>query len=167
MAITGVKGVPTVADRTLLNRMNSHAQAVQLGDKVFSAKQSMVGRYSYAVQGGSTANVIYLDDSKGSDLRLPANFIITNVLIDRVTGLNSASLSAGTFALGVNSTADILAALEKSSFDGTGFLAGIPVGTAATAILVTAESRVALTNTTPIAQGKFYVTIEGYQGRSF
>lgn len=166
MAILGIDAVPEVSDRALLNRMNSHAQAVQLGDKVFSAKQAIVAKYDFSVQGSNTAG-IYLDDAKGEDLRIPANFVITNFVVDRATAINTSASSAGTFSIGINSTADLLSSTAKTAFDGTGFLAGVPVGTAATNVLVAAESRVLLTHSAAITAGKFYAVIEGYQGRSF
>lgn len=165
MAIPSLDCAADTGERALLNRMNSHAHAVQLGDKLFSTKQSVIGKYDYSVQGGAVG-LINLVDAKGGTLKLPADFVITNVIIDRVT--SPGALTSGTISLGVNSTADLLAATNNTTFDGTSLLAGIPVGSAATAIKVTADSAVTMTlATTAYTTGKFYVEIEGYQSRSF
>lgn len=165
MAITGVDAVPTVETRSILNRMNSHAHKVQLGDKVSSMKVCLVGKYDFAVQGGATG-LINLLDSKGAALKVPANFVCTNVLIDRVT--SPGAITSGTISLGLNSTADVLAALAMTTFDGTSLLAGIPVGTAATAIKIASEATLTATiSTTALVAGKFYVSVEGYLSRGF
>lgn len=165
MAITGVNGVPTVETRTLLNRMNSHALASLLGDKVHSMKVCMVGKYDFSVQGGAVSTINLLD-SKGAALKVPANFVCTNVIIDRVT--SPGAITSGTISLGLNSTADLLAATNMTAFDGTTLLAGIPVGTAATAIKVTSEATLTATvATTALTAGKFYVSLEGFLSRGF
>lgn len=165
MAITGVDGVPNVETRTVLNRMNSHAQKVQLGDKIHSMKVCMVGKYDFAVQGGAVSTINLLD-SKGAALKVPANFVVTNVIIDRVT--SPGAITSGTISLGLNSTADVLAAVNMTAFDATSLLAGIPVGTAATAIKIASEATLTATiATTALVAGKFYVSVEGFLSRGF
>lgn len=170
MAIVGLEGACSNEQRGLLNRMNSHSLKALLGDKIFSHKVCMVGKYDFALQGGAIST-INLADAKTSAstiqaLKVPANFVITNVIIDRVT--SPGAITSGTISLGINSTADLLAATNMTAFDGTSLLAGIPVGTAATAVKVTADTPVTVTiATTALTAGKFYVSIEGFYSRSF
>lgn len=167
MAILGVSGVPTTADQFLLNkRMNKVGEEVQLGDKIFCAKQSFVGKYDFDVQGGAIGTV-YLDDSKGEDLRLPDNFVITNVIIDKVTSIQSAD-SGADISLGQGTAADLLTSTAETSIDGTGLVAGTPVGTAATAVKMSSENRIGLNiATSALTAGKWYVQLEGFQSESF
>lgn len=166
MAILGVDGVPSVANQFNLNRMNSYAQKAQLGDKIFSTKQNFVGLYDFSVQGGATGTINLLD-SKGVALKLPANFVITNVIIDNITNPTSTA-STTDISIGINSTADLLAIIDETAFDGTGLKAGIPVGTAATAVKVTAEAAVTISfATAAVTAGKVYVALEGFQSQSF
>lgn len=164
MSIPGLNGAATADDRYILNHMNDSAFKSQLGDKVFSTKVSFLGKYDYSVQGGAISTINLLD-AKGQTLKLPANFVITNVILD----IQTAPLSSSTanISLGVNSTADILAATSKTAL-GAGLVAAIPVGTAATSIRVTADSAVTATvTTTALSAGKLFVEIEGFYSRSF
>lgn len=174
MAITGLNGATTNEERGLLNRMNSHALKTRLGDKIFSHKVCFVGKYDFAVQGGAVSTINLVDAHNtgttlatvNSPLKVPANFVITNVIIDRVT--SPGAITSGTISLGINSTADLLAATNMTAFDGTTLLAGIPVGTAATAVKVTADTPITATiATTALTAGKFYVSVEGFLSRSF
>lgn len=169
MSINGVKGVADTADQYVLNKMNSHANAAQLGDKIFSQKVSLLGKYDYSLQGGAVGNIALLD-SKGSDLKVPENFVVTNVIIDRVTDPSATSADAD-FLLSMNAATagDLLGATDETAFDGAGsLLAGTPVGTAATSVRATAERTIYFNvKTSAITSGKFYVQLEGYLSRAF
>ena len=166
MTVLGVEGTTTINDQDLLNRMNETARLTQLGDKVFSSKVSYLGIYDFSVQGGAVST-INLDDSKGEDLKIPDNFVCTNVIIDKITSVQSADTTSD-IAIGLNSTGDILAALAETTADGTGLLAGIPVGTAASAVKTTAEKNATITiSTTALTAGKWFVQFEGFLSETF
>jgi hypothetical protein len=91
-------------------------------------------KYDFAVQGGAVGSANFKNED-GKDCVLPSKGIIRDVLFDVITaGTTSAS---GTFAVTAQSAGDLKAALAAASW--TGLLAGIPVGTAATAIKLTAD----------------------------
>lgn len=154
------------SDRYALNKMNSSSQKHQLGDALASSKVSFVGKYDFAVSGGAISSINLLDAS-GASLSLPDNFCCTNVIIDKVTSLQSAD-STSDISIGINSTADALAAVDETSCDGTGFHAGIPVGTAATAVKTTAaRNPVFVIANTALTAGKWYVQFEGFLSEHF
>ena len=166
MTILGIDGTITDNQRDLLNRMNETARLTQLGDKLFSSKVSYLGIYDFAVQGGAIST-INLDDAKGEDLKIPDNFVCTNVIMDKITSVQGSDTTSD-IAIGLNSTGDILAALAETTADGTGLIAGIPVGTAATAVKTTAEKNATITITTKVlTAGKWYVQFEGFLSETF
>jgi hypothetical protein len=113
--------------------------------------------YDFAVLGGAIG-AVNLRSAQGAALcQIPKNAIITNVIIDVITaGTTSAS---GTMALGAASTADLKAALAAASY--TGLVAGIPVGTAATAIKLAADATITGTIATgALTAGKWNVDIQ-------
>ena len=118
--------------------------------------QVLFAQYDFAVQGGAigTVNLLGLD---GKPAVLPQNAIIVLALIDVLTPCTTSA--SGTIALTAQSAGDIKAALAAASY--TGLVAGIPVGTAATAIKMTADRTLQATIATgAITAGKFNVIIE-------
>lgn len=127
-------------------------------------KQSAVGgfgvlrvacaEYDFAKDGGAvgahTLGVI-----------LPAGAIVVDSLIDVLTTCTTASADSGTMAVHVQSANDIVSAIAVS--DGSnpwdaGLQAGIPVGTKATAIKLTADRAVTATiEVAAFTAGKFRV----------
>lgn len=128
---------------TLMDRTKCHVRAV----------------YDFAVQGGAVGSLNLLDD-QGNPCILPQGAIVTNVVLNVITaGTTSAS---GTLSLGLLTATDLLAATAAASI--TGFLAGVPVGTAATwKGPVTSQNGSQITAaiaTGALTAGKFYANIE-------
>jgi hypothetical protein len=145
-------------DRHLLNRMNSTAAAVQLGKALADQKGCLRATYDFSTQGGAVST-INLKGSDGLDAKLPSGAVISEVLIDVVTAATSGG--AATVALTAQVAEDLLAALAVASV--TGLIAGIPVGTAATSIKLTAERTITTTiAVAALTAGKFHVFIEYY-----
>lgn len=120
-------------------------------------KLAMVATYDFAVNGGANGT-INLVDCNGVPATLPKGAIITLCIIDTITALTG----AGTVALGTGqTTSDLKAALAFGSY--TGLVAGIPVGTAATSIKMTADATMSATIASgPITAGKLNILVEYY-----
>jgi len=143
--------------------MKTGSQIVRRSKRVFK------GVFDFAVQGGAIGSVALYDPvyGKAVPLNLPANFIITNVLIDVVTALASGGSATVALTSGQNA-ADLLAATGFGSAPFSGSIAaGIPVS-AATAIKIPATqaepgSQVsAVIATAALTAGQFNVHIEGF-----
>lgn len=118
--------------------------------------QVAIGTYDFAVQGGAigTVDLLGLD---GKPVVIPQGAIIMDSLIDVIT--QGATSTSATIALTAQTAGDIRAALGAASY--TGLLAGIPVGTAATSIKMTADRTLRATIATgTVTAGKFNVIIE-------
>jgi hypothetical protein len=152
----------TLADNSRLefeaNRINPEIAAKwKLGRILVRREQRLMKcKYDFAVQGGAVSTVNLVDED-GKACVVPKGAIIRDVMIDVITaGTTSAS---GTMALTAQSAGDLKAALAAASY--TGLVAGIPVGTAATAIKMTADRTVQGTIATgALTAGKWYVLIE-------
>lgn len=118
--------------------------------------QVAIATYDFAVQGGAigTVDLIGLD---GKAVVIPHNAIIMDSIIDVITPCTTSA--SGTIAIRAQSAGDIRAATAAASY--TGLLAGVPVGTAATSIKMTADRTLqAVIATGAITAGKFNVIIE-------
>lgn len=120
-----------------LNQSNAGAmQSTLLGTAIQKMRMhSLKCVYDYSLRGGGPGS-INLKTVTGSNCVIPNKGIIRDVLIDVVT----APTSGGSTAIAVSSgqvTADLLVAASYSGF--TGLMPGVPVGTAATAIKMTAD----------------------------
>ena len=118
--------------------------------------QVLIAQYDFAVQGGAigTVNLLGLD---GKPVVVPQSAIIVDSLIDVLTPCTTSA--SGTIALTAQTAGDIKAALAAASY--TGLVAGIPVGTAATSIKMTADRTLQATIATgAITAGKFNLIIE-------
>lgn len=125
------------AVRDILNNSGSAAFDAQLGTEVVDgAVKTMRANYNFSVQGGSSAATLFLKAPDGSSAAIPNNAIITSVFIDTPTAIVDVSTGVR-IAFGANSNADLKAATSSATF--TGIIAGIPVGTAATAVKMTAD----------------------------
>ncbi len=98
------------------------------------------GTYDFAVQGGAISTITLLDD-KGQAISIPDNAVIWDSCVDVTTTFTTAGADAGTIAIQTNAADDIVVAVAVS--DGgnpwdQGLQAGLPVGTVATAIKLTA-----------------------------
>lgn len=140
-------------------------QKYQLGNKVMrDSPHELVVQYSFAIDGGaiSTKTNLRIPANQGGPQEpkgtLPKGALITGCYIDVITaGTTSAS---GTIALSSGQAAgDLKAATAAASY--TGIVACIPVGTAATAIKLTADSNPYYAIATgAITAGKFNLHIQ-------
>lgn len=138
---------------------HGHLSSVLLtGTELEKARvHSVKCHYDFSTQGGAIGTVNLLDDL-GQKCQLPNKAVIRDVLIDAVTTATGAvgatiALSSG------QSAADLKGATGFASF--TGLLAGIPVGSAATAIKLTADRNPTLTiATAALTAGKLNVHIQ-------
>lgn len=113
--------------------------------------------YNYAVSGGAVGT-INLKDENGKNCVLPQGAIIRDVLIDVRTDPTSGG--AATIAIGSGAAAnDLKAATAIASY--TGLVAGVPVGSAATAIRLSANQSPYITvATAALTAGKLNVHIK-------
>lgn len=141
-----------------INRVNAEtAFKHRLGRAIFKNQYRVLKcTYDFAKVGGAVSS-INLQNEDGQKCIVPNKAIILQVIIDVLTaGTTSAS---GTMALTAQSAGDLKAALAAASY--TGLVAGIPVGTAATAIKMTADRTVIGTIATgALTAGKWNVLIQ-------
>lgn len=113
------------------------------------------GLYDFSVLGGAIGSY----DLLASTDVIPNKAVVTNVYFDILTAFTSTG-GTGTIALGLNTTIDLLAAVDADTLS-TGLNAGIPVGTAATMKKATADRNLVLTiATAAITAGKAVVFVE-------
>ncbi len=114
----------TAEQEFAINRMNSVAQKHQMGTMLARTPNVVVGKYSFAVQGGAIGSVNLLSDLNNttSTITIPDNAIVTNVFVDVLT--QPVSGSSATVAQTLVSAGDLQAATAKASY--TGILQGIP-----------------------------------------
>jgi hypothetical protein len=141
-----------------LNRGVGSMQRTQLGTRLMrESKRVMRARYDFAVGSGSSLASITLKDVNGGNAVLPDGAIITNVIFDVLTA--PTSNGSAQLAFTAASAGDLKAATAIASF--TGLVAGVPVGTAATAIKLTAEATLAMAVTVAdLTAGKIDLLIE-------
>lgn len=112
-------------------------------------------KYDFAVQGGTqkTANLVGED---GKPVVLPNKAVIVDCLLDVLTA--GAAGGSGTMSISANSAGDLKGTTAAASY--TGRVACVPVGTAATAIKLTADRTLTYTiATTNWTQGKIWVYV--------
>lgn len=147
-----------------LNRASPGAmQKHALGTRVVADQVRLVtATYDFAINGGAIGTFNLLNPDTRQPVRLPKGAIIIDCIIDVLTaGTTSAS---GTMALTSQGAGDIKAALAAASY--TGRVACIPVGTAATAIKLTADRTLTYTIATgALTNGKWDVKIQYISGR--
>jgi len=129
----------------------------QMGTKLLKEKEvTQKCVYDFSVQGGAVGTLSLLDEV-GKPCVLPKSAIIRDVLIDVVTAPTSGG--SATIALGSGAaTNDFKTATLYSSF--SGLMAGIPVGSAATAIKLAADEDPSISiATAALTAGKLNVQI--------
>jgi hypothetical protein len=132
---------------------------IQLGTSLMKSREhSLKCVYDFSVQGGAIGTLNLLD-VVGKPCVLPNKAIIRDVLIDAVTTLTS----GGSAVVGLSSgkTAGDMKANATAFSAYTGLVAGVPVGTAATAIKLTADVKPTITiATAALTAGKLNVHIK-------
>lgn len=139
-----------------INRLSQAAQKYQLGTLLAKTPNVVVGKYSFAVQGGAIGSVFLLRDldDTTSRITIPDNAIIKQVYTDTLTSLSNSSVS-----IGLVSTTDLVATKQATVLSGVE--AGTPVNTAATMIKLSADKQPKMTITNvALTAGKINVYIE-------
>ncbi|MBL7716584.1 MAG: hypothetical protein JNL01_14060 [Bdellovibrionales bacterium] len=140
-----------------LNQASTQAMAeTQLGTLLFREQvHTLKATYDFAKQGG-VQGAIQLLGPDGKAAKLPKGAVVRDCLIDVLTTPVGGS---ATIALGTGQTAtDLKAATAIASY--TGLVTCVPVGTAATAIKLTADrTPIATVATSDLTTGKFNVLI--------
>lgn len=138
-------------------RMDAASPLEGSGKELHRTKNVMKCVWDFAVQGGAVGSLLLLDDL-GNAAKLPSGAIITGGYIDIITAISSTS-NDGTIALTAQSAGDLKAAVDGDTL--SGIVALIPVGTAATAIKLTAERQITLTIAVhALLTGKISVYVE-------
>lgn len=146
----------TMLSSDLRSRADVYSPLEGLGTAVNGCKNLMKCVYDFSVLGGAVGTIGLLDDL-GNKAILPANAIITRAFIKGVTALTSGG--AATVAVEVEAAADLRAATAFGSV--TGLLEGVPVGSAATMVTLTAQRQVsAVIAAAALTAGKFNVYLE-------
>lgn len=140
------------------------ASRYQMGSQLWTNEQRAVRcTFDFTAVGGAISAISMRSSTVVSGVTplttclIPKGAIVMETLIDTITTPTSGG--SATIALSTGQTAaDLLAATAIASF--TGITAGIPVGTAATAIKITADrTPTATIATAALTAGKFYVII--------
>jgi hypothetical protein len=110
--------------------------------------------YDFAKQGGAVA-------AHSLGVTLPKGAVVVDSLIDVITTCTTASADSGTMAIHIQSANDIVTATAVSAGGNiwdAGLHAGVPVGSAATSIKLTADRVITATiGTAAFTAGKFRV----------
>lgn len=148
------------ADKDALNIWAPHGPKV--GDNLDEKVGVLVGYYDFAKQAGAVGVVNLLKDlnDPASTLVLPSGAIIKQVAVQILTAFTSTG-GTGTIALTANSSGDLLAAVDADTL--SGISSGIPTGSAANMVALTAERTLKLAiATAAITAGKCAVYVEYY-----
>lgn len=115
---------------------------IALGSELSSKVHAIKCNWKFSRDGGAVG-AIDLKNEDGSDVVLPAGFVIQDSLIVVKTAVTSGG--SATLAFAANSANDIKTAEAVATFAADALIAGIPVGTAASAVLCTAQRTPTLT----------------------
>ncbi len=149
----------TLHSTTNLRHWNTTTPFEGIGSVVNRTKNCMKCVYDFAVLGGAVATINLVDD-EGNLAVIPDNAVIERVVVDVIT--QPVSSGSATVAIGANTTTDILGATAKASLP-VGLLEGVPVGTVATAVKLTAARNITATiGTAALTAGKINVFVEYY-----
>lgn len=113
--------------QALLKRANVSSPLEGIGDVVNRTKSMLRYTYDFSVLGGAITST-YLVDDQGNVVSMPKGALVTNVVANIIT---QPLPSTSSISLGLLTTTDLMATKAQSSL-GVGFVAGAPVGTAAT-----------------------------------
>lgn len=146
----------TAEEEFALNRLSGVARKYSLGTLLAKNVNVVVGKYSFAVQGGAVGSINLLRDlnDTGSTIVIPDNAIVKQVWTDTIT-----SATGGSLGFTLQTTADMKAAVSASAM--SGIQAGTPVGSAATMLKLTADrTLVATVSNSNITAGVINVYVE-------
>ncbi len=111
--------------------------------------------YDFSRDGGAVGDIAF----RGP--QVPNGFRVTSAFLETLTGFTSSG--SATIAIKLNTANDILSEVGLTNFAAAGVKAGIPVGTAATAVKATADRTLYLTvGTAALTAGKMRVVFYGY-----
>ena len=148
--------VMSVTQRAAFDRF----YAGELGQQLASKVHVIRAKWSFAVDGGAVGT-INLKDEFGNYIIIPSGSIVKQVLIDRVTVPTSTG-NNGTVALTLNSTGDLLVAVDADTL--SALHAGVPIGTAATMVKATAQRNLNLEiATNALLSGVLNIFVEVYR----
>lgn len=116
----------------LYTRAQAYDPIPGLGDEISETMNYKRFVYDATVQSGAIGTAQLLDE-QGVPALIPTGSLITLAIVQVIT---AAVGTGASIALNCNGTADLLAATAITSFTAAAKIAGIPVGTAATAVLV-------------------------------
>lgn len=162
-AITG-PALPLAPDvKALANSGRPGAlQKIKLGSQLVDNKiQVLRAILDVSAIGGANSGSSYtLKDPEGGDATLPDNAVVRQVFIDTITAGASGSGSMPQISFGTDSPpVNFKAATDMTTY--TGLVAGIPVGTAASAVKMSADTAVAAKVTQgSLSSGKIDLLIE-------
>lgn len=142
----------------------SPGNEIQLGTELANKVHAIKCNWKFSRDGGAVG-AIDLKDHKGDDIVLPAGFLIWDSVILVKTAVTSSGSAELAFA--ANSANDIKTATAVASFSANAKIAGVPVGTAASAVLCTAQRTPTLTvSVAALTAGELDVFLFGvYQER--
>lgn len=111
--------------------------------------------YDFTRDGGAVGDIAF----RGP--QIPSGFRVTSAFLETITGFTGGSNA--TIAIKLNSANDILSEVVLTNFAAAGCDAGVPVGTASTSVVATADRTVYLTvGTAALTAGKMRVVFYGY-----
>jgi hypothetical protein len=144
--------------KTKLNDGDGVTSFTGLGTALDKHVNSLKCTYDFANQGGAIGDIA-LKDFAGNNAVIPSGAIIRDVIIYVETALTSGG--SATIAVKAQSAADLKAATAVASYSLAAVLAGVPVGTAATAIALTADRTVTITvAVAALTAGKMHVYVD-------
>lgn len=148
----------TAEKKYAIDRMNSTSIKHALGTELHKTKNSVKCTYDFTVQGGAIGSINLLDED-GVAVTIPSGAIITRTLIYVPVACTSGG--SATIAVKSKSAADLKAATAYTSFTLAALLDGVPANTAATSIVMTADTIPAITiAVAALTAGKINVFIE-------
>lgn len=158
-SISALAGITANQEYQLNTFMGPTGQATQLGTLIQKTHNLVVGKYSFAVQGGATtATIKLLTDLKNSKsyVTIPSGSIITNVWVNTLTALTSGD-GGGVATVDLNSITgnDVLSGKSHLAF--SPIFAATPVtGTTSTYIKVSSLTTLTMDiNLSSMTAGKF------------
>lgn len=164
-AVYGATRTEELGNQFKLNQASPGAMAeTRLGDQVvLKSVRKMRAYWDFSVSGGAAGTFTLLDAATGKSAVLPKGAIVRDCLFDIITAPSPLAIPSATpsptiaFSTG-QSAGDLKAAAATGAY--TGLVACIPVGTAASAIKLTADRTMTMVLTPDaVAQGKIYVLV--------